>query len=141
MPVLFFIHSWESVVAEGQLDGLIYILNHFIHGTWTFKDFGICGGGCRWWWWCRWCQCPGTNPPWIPRDNLNFGGAKSYSQIFDCIWGLVPLTVCCVRVNCMCFFSVSQELLPDYYFKILRAFIAFELAWNAQHDQGLPRDI
>lgn len=71
----------------------------------------------------------GTSPLWILRDSLSFGGANSYSQIFDCMWGLVPLTLRCLRVSCICFFSVSQELLSDYYsFKILRAFIALELA-------------
>lgn len=28
---------------------------------------------------------PGTNPLWIPRDNLSFGGVRSDMQIFDSV--------------------------------------------------------
>ena len=42
----------------------------FYVGSWASVNFCIHRG-------------PGTNPPWIPRNNLSFRGVKSYTQIFD----------------------------------------------------------
>lgn len=41
---------------------------------------------------------PGTNPPWILRDNLSFAEAKSYRQIFNCIEGLCPQPLCIAKM-------------------------------------------
>lgn len=64
MSVLFFIyHSKESKDAEGWLYALIYAI--FI------GHLNTCG---LWY-----LQGPGTNPPQVRKDNVSFGGVKSYT--------------------------------------------------------------
>lgn len=70
--------SWESVDVEDQMYASIYaILYRGLEHPQILVS----------------ARCPGTDPMQIPKDNLSFGGVKSYAQILDCVEGWCPCIV------------------------------------------------
>lgn len=96
-------------VAEGWL--YTFDLCHFIWGTWTSTEFGICRGGGSW-----------NQSPADTKEQLSFGSQKLYTD-FWLRRGSAPQPPCS-RVNCIFLWLLVTANIHDIFNSYLYFFLS-----------------